>query len=90
MNPNWNESAEPTKGGAAPEPAMPASGEPSAAPTLVMHSHDKGVTVHVHHKNGKHEKHEHSHGDAEGMAAHVHEHFGGTSSAPEPAQEEKL
>lgn len=90
MNPNWKESAadmpQPTA-----EPAMPAA--PAAGgsmPQMMIHSHEGGNTVHIHHADGKHEKHKHSHGDAEGMAAHVLKHFGGTSSAPEPEQKEQL
>lgn len=46
-------------------------------PSIHVHSHSKGHTVHIMHPDGGHEKHEHSHGDAEGIAAHVHKHIGG-------------
>jgi hypothetical protein len=29
------------------------------------------------HSSGKHEKHEHSHGDSEGIAEHIHKNLGG-------------
>lgn len=47
-----------------------------AKPSIHIHSHSKGHTVHIMHSNGMHEKHEHAHGDAEGIAQHVHTHLG--------------
>lgn len=47
------------------------------APSIHIHSHDQGHTVHIMHANGKSEKSEHEHGDAEGIAAHIHSHIGG-------------
>lgn len=52
----------------------------SNMPHVHMHPHNDGsgkVTVHVMHHGGKHTKHVHESGDTEGMAAHIHEHFGG-------------
>jgi hypothetical protein len=46
-------------------------------PSIHIHSHDKGHTVHIMHPSGEHEKHEHEAGDAEGIKAHVDEHIGG-------------
>lgn len=46
-------------------------------PQIHIHSHDEGHTVHIMHSNGQHEKHEHEHGDAEGIASHIHQHIGG-------------
>jgi hypothetical protein len=45
-------------------------------PSIHIHSHDNGVTVHILHHDGQHEEHEHEKDDAEGIASHVHEHFG--------------
>jgi hypothetical protein len=50
---------------------------------MFIHSHQKGVTVHVFHHSGQHEMHEHQHGDAEGIAAHVHQHHGGSMGGGE-------
>jgi len=47
------------------------------APSIHIHSHAKGHTVHIMHQDGGHEKHEHAHGDADGIAQHVHDHLGG-------------
>jgi len=49
------------------------------APSIHIHSHAAGHTVHIMHKDGTHTKTEHSHGDAEGIAAHIHKHIGGTA-----------
>ena len=49
----------------------------SSHPHIFIHSHSKGHTVHIHHPDGRHEKHEHSAGDAEGLASHIHTHIGG-------------
>jgi hypothetical protein len=52
-------------------------------PHIHIHPHHdesgKHVKTHVHimHHDGKHEMHEHEPGDSEGIAAHVHQHFGG-------------
>jgi hypothetical protein len=51
--------------------------EGAGHPHIFVHSHSKGHTVHIHHQDGRHEKHEHAKGDAEGIAAHIHEHYGG-------------
>lgn len=45
-------------------------------PSIHIHSHAKGHTVHIMHKDGAHEKHEHEHGDTEGIKAHIDEHLG--------------
>lgn len=45
-------------------------------PHISIHSHPHGHTVHIMHHDGKHEKHEHAHGDTEGIAAHIHQHLG--------------
>ncbi len=47
-----------------------------SSPSIHIHSHDKGHTVHILHKDGTHEAHEHEHGDADGIAEHIHEHLG--------------
>lgn len=47
------------------------------APSIHIHSHSKGTTVHIMHSDGRHEAHEHGKGDAEGIAAHIHTHIGG-------------
>jgi len=47
------------------------------APSIHIHSHSKGHTVHVLHSNGHHEKSEHAHGDTEGIKAHIDQHLGG-------------
>ena len=52
-------------------------------PSIHIHSHAKGHTVHIFHKDGGHEKHEHPHGDASGIAQHIHDHLGGGQGAPE-------
>lgn len=52
------------------------------APSIHIHSHAKGHTVHIMHPSGAHEQHEHASGDAEGIASHIHEHIGG-----EPGQD---
>lgn len=46
-------------------------------PSIFIHSHSAGHTVHVYHADGQHEVHEHEHGDAEGMAEHVHTYLSG-------------
>jgi hypothetical protein len=63
-------------------------GQEHALPHIFVHSHSKGHTVHIHHADGGHEKHEHSHGDAEGIAAHIHEHLGGGAQEGEQRPEE--
>lgn len=45
-------------------------------PQIHIHSHEKGHTVHVMHKDGRHEKHEHGHGDTEGVKQHIDKHLG--------------
>lgn len=60
--------------------------EPSGAhgmPSIHIHTHAKGHTVHIMHHNGQHTKHEHAHGDAEGIAAHIHQHLGGGGEPPQ-------
>lgn len=52
------------------------------APSIHIHSHGKGTTVHIMHADGRHEAHEHGKGDADGVASHVHTHIGG-----EPGQD---
>jgi hypothetical protein len=47
------------------------------APSIHVHSHAKGHTVHILHPDGQHEQHEHEPGDADGIAQHIHEHIGG-------------
>ena len=65
------------------KPAPSAAGDVDEAsgqhhmPSIHIHSHAKGHTVHIMHPSGAHEKHEHEHGDAEGIASHIHEHLGG-------------
>jgi hypothetical protein len=51
-------------------------------PHIFIHSHSKGHTVHIHHADGGHEKHEHSHGDADGIAEHIHQHLGAAGGQP--------
>lgn len=46
-------------------------------PQIHIHSHAKGHTVHVMHSDGRHEKHDHESGDAEGLKSHIDEHIGG-------------
>lgn len=46
-------------------------------PHISIHSHAKGHTVHVMHHDGSHTKHEHAHGDVEGMKAHIDKHLSG-------------
>lgn len=66
------------------------------APSIHIHSHSKGHTVHIMHHNGQHEQHEHSHGDAEGIAGHIHQHLGGqpanvaSEGAAPPMEEEEF
>jgi hypothetical protein len=57
-------------------PDSPHDSGKHAMPNIHIHSHDGGHTVHVMHHDGTHEKHEHEAGDAEGMAEHLHTHFG--------------
>jgi hypothetical protein len=76
MNPNWQDSADENEQNEAPMEEKQPMGHGSM-PHMHIHTHAKGHTVHIMHPNGKHEKHEHEHGDAEGIAAHVHEHFVG-------------
>jgi hypothetical protein len=60
----------------------------SKMPQMHIHTHSKGHTVHVMHANGKHEQHEHAHGDTEGMKAHIDQHFGSGEAAPTPPEAE--
>src|SRR5438270_12303906 len=46
-------------------------------PDIHIKSHSAGHTVHIMHQDGRHESHEHAHGDTEGMAEHVHNYLGG-------------
>lgn len=55
---------------------MPEKVEGEMPPSIFHHSHSAGVTTHIFHHDGRHEMHEHQHGDAEGMAQHVHDHHG--------------
>jgi hypothetical protein len=48
----------------------------SEKPSIHIHSHSAGHTVHIMHPDGQHESHEHELGDAEGITAHVHSHIG--------------
>jgi hypothetical protein len=50
------------------------------APSIHIHSHSKGHTVHVMHHSGEHTKHEHGHGDVEGIKAHIDKHLGSNGS----------
>lgn len=52
-------------------------GGQGAKPSIFIHSHSGGHTVHVFHHDGSHEAHEHSSGDTESMAEHVHNYLGG-------------
>lgn len=51
-------------------------GGKSKHPSIHIHSHAKGHTVHIMHPDGAHEKHEHGKGDADGIAEHIHNHLG--------------
>jgi hypothetical protein len=68
-----------------PEPNEHADGEEGSEhkPSIHIHSHSKGHTVHIMHKDGTHEKHEHGPGDAEGIAQHIHEQLGTPGSMNE-------
>ena len=44
-------------------------------PSIHIHSHAQGHTVHIMHPDGKHEKFEHEAGDSDGMAEHLHNHL---------------
>jgi hypothetical protein len=46
-------------------------------PSVFVHSHSNGHTVHVFHSDGQHEAHEHGHGESESVADRVHESLGG-------------
>ncbi len=59
-------------------------GEGGGKPSIHIHSHSAGHTVHIMHPDGRHEQHEHEHGDAEGIAQHVHEHLGAGGEEHEP------
>jgi hypothetical protein len=106
MNPNWHdkpsmmagvkglgkEEREPKEPMSEPLDTEPVAG--GSEPSIFMHSHAKGVTVHIHHPSGKHEKHEHAHGDVAGMKGHIDKHMasesdsgGNESSAPEPGDQ---
>jgi hypothetical protein len=67
----------PGKGSSTMEPHETSGNDGKMPPHIFHHSHSGGVTTHIFHHDGRHEMHEHSHGDADGMAAHVHEHHGG-------------
>jgi hypothetical protein len=64
----------------------PQSAEPSGdvhqesgehhAPSIHIHSHSAGHTVHIMHKDGRHTKTEHQSGDTEGIKAHIEQHLG--------------
>ena len=54
--------------------------EKSDAPDIHVHTHSKGHSVHVHHKDGRHEEHKFNHGDHEGIGRKVTESMGGQSS----------
>jgi|HubBroStandDraft_3_1064219.scaffolds.fasta_scaffold705309_2 hypothetical protein len=49
-------------------------------PDIFVQSHSGGHTVHVFHKDGRHEMREHGH-DAGSVADHVHEALGGNNEA---------
>jgi hypothetical protein len=68
-------SGSPTEGGKG-------GSEHSTMPQIHIHTHAKGHTVHIMHPNGHHEKHEHAHGDVDGMHAHLEEHLGGGGLEP--------
>lgn len=55
-------------------------------PHIHIHSHQGGHTVHVMHHDGTHEKFEHGHGDAEGMAEHIHHYLGGEQRPEDQGQ----
>lgn len=66
----------------APEPKGKEKGKGGKHhPSIHIHSHSGGHTVHVMHGDGRHEMHEHQSGDAEGVAQHVHDNLGGQPSA---------
>ena len=76
----------------APEPKETNAGEAESSgfqpPHIFVHSHTAGHTVHIHHHNGQHEKHEHAKGDVEGIKSHIDQHLGGGEESQEtPAQE---
>src|SRR4051812_35178783 len=58
------------------------SGATHHLPSIHIHSHENGHTVHILHHDGQHESHEHEHGDSDGIAEHIHQHLGG-----EPGQD---
>jgi len=51
-------------------------GQGAKHPHIAIHSHSQGHTVHITHPDGQHESHDHEAGDAEGIAAHIHQHIG--------------
>ena len=72
------------------EPGPEARGEAgkrskeNAPPSIHIHSHTGGHTVHILHKDGRHEMHQHGHGDTDGISQHIQTHLG-AGSAPESA-----
>ena len=66
-------------------------GQGAKHPHILIHSHSGGHTVHILHHDGRHEKHEHELGDAEGIAQHIHQHIGGGADGEQrPEQSEEL
>jgi hypothetical protein len=68
--------------------------KPGEHPSIHIHSHSKGHTVHILHPSGAHEEHEFSRGDSEGISNLIHHHLGGEpgqdhgfSSGPEEEDE---
>jgi hypothetical protein len=64
-------------------PPAPTSPDPEASPsenqTMVVHSHDKGHTLHVMHEDGTSEKEDYNKGDEDQVADSVRSHLGGSS-----------
>lgn len=58
-------------------------------PHFAIHSHAHGHVVHITHPDGHHEHHEHALGDAEGIAAHIHQHIGSGGGEQRPEAEEQ-
>lgn len=90
MNPAYGSMMEGAKSADKQSPGKEATNEEhkrageNKPPHIFIHSHDAGHTVHIHHGDGRHEQHEHEHGDVEGMAQHIHTYLG-AGSAPESA-----
>ena len=89
MNPSYGAMMEGAKSADVQNPGPAAKGEAKKRagndhlpPHIHIHSHSGGHTVHIMHHDGTHEKHEHPHGDHEGIAQHIHTHLG-PGSAPE-------